>query len=593
MLTWIVTLLMLAIAAGQAHAQTPAPRKVAVVVGSNAAPAGRRLLRYTHDDARSVQQVLSSVGGFAAQDVHVLLDPTPADVLAQLDQEIAALGKAAPDALLLFYYSGHADEHALYPGGRALDFAQLRKRLDNEAVGVRVGIIDSCRGGAWTGTRGLSESEAFAVNVPMQLANEGSVLISSSSGLEDAHESSQLEGGFFTHYWNAGLRGAGDRNGDLTVTLTEAFDYARGLTIRDTAIHTQSAQHPSYRMNLRGQHDLALAQLSSSPTALSLSQDRGPMQLIGLDRGLMLLEIPAGKRSVRLSVPPGRYLVRVGADGQTRAHELEVKAGSAVTVAENELELIGSPELARRSFEPRPVSASTVPDGMWEIAFALGVQHGVKAAGLQLGDDDQSDVGGLFRVAHGFSDRLQWQLPLPAFAYRGGDAGGFEWIPWGGLLGFKVSGGTQAGVMTLGHVAAGVDLRWWMGSLASVQLTLGAASNFQTAEHHASRYAFGPTTWQVGALLGYSYFAGEAVTLSIAAGYAQYVLFEGGLPQSREQWQPLLLLGSVQSVALRQLPLVRVHLGDVVSLDGYAALTFDFAHHSTEETYMLGATFIW
>src|SRR6478735_4933359 len=60
-------------------------RRVAVVVGANLAPPGRVRLRYAHDDARRVVEVLLTVGGFNARDVAQLLDPSPEQLLTTLD----------------------------------------------------------------------------------------------------------------------------------------------------------------------------------------------------------------------------------------------------------------------------------------------------------------------------------------------------------------------------------------------------------------------------------------------------------------------------------------------------------------------------
>src|SRR5690606_38350696 len=145
---------------------------------------------------------------------------------------------------------------SIFPAGQALSYRDLRPRLDDERVALRIGVIDACRGGGLTGTRGLTEVEPYEVNLPMDGDARGGVLIASSSGLEDAHESEQLQGGFFTHHWNAGLRGAADVNGDRAVSIVEAFEYAKRLTVRDTAMHAPEPQHPSFHMNLRGRRDL-------------------------------------------------------------------------------------------------------------------------------------------------------------------------------------------------------------------------------------------------------------------------------------------------------------------------------------------------
>lgn len=189
----------------------PAERRIAVVVGSNRAVAGRAELRYAHDDARALADVLVEAGQFAPADVHVLLDPSPDAVLAALDEARALAADA--HAMVLFYYSGHADDHALYPGGAPLPLDALKVRLADERVGVRVGVIDSCRGGGWTQAKGLAVTKPFAVGLPA-LSSEGMALLASSSGLEDAHEAEALQGSFFTHHLVAGLRGAADQTGD-------------------------------------------------------------------------------------------------------------------------------------------------------------------------------------------------------------------------------------------------------------------------------------------------------------------------------------------------------------------------------------------
>ncbi len=236
--------------ASVATAEVDPTRKFAVIVGANAAVPGRQPLRYAHSDADNVADVLL-LSGVPQKNIHVLKDPEPNGVLNTIDLVLAALAGSKDPSILFFYYSGHADEKALFPRGKQLRLDALRSRLDSTDASIRIGVVDACRGGGWTGTKGLTETDVFEVTLPFDLSNEGSVLIASSSGLEDAHESEILQGSFFTHHWIGGLRGAGDRNQDQVVTLTEAFDYARFRTIRDTAIHTSVAQNPSFRMNLK------------------------------------------------------------------------------------------------------------------------------------------------------------------------------------------------------------------------------------------------------------------------------------------------------------------------------------------------------
>jgi hypothetical protein len=69
-MTWPIFSLLLA--------AVPDPTlRLAVVVGSNHAVEGRAPLRFAQGDARAVADVLQETGGFAKQDVNLLLEPGP------------------------------------------------------------------------------------------------------------------------------------------------------------------------------------------------------------------------------------------------------------------------------------------------------------------------------------------------------------------------------------------------------------------------------------------------------------------------------------------------------------------------------------
>jgi hypothetical protein len=334
-------------AAPPSPAGAPPALRVAVLVGANAAAPGRKPLLYSYQDVDRMSQVLQAVGGFRKEDVFLLRDPSPGGLVGALTAAVARM-RDRPESLLYFYYSGHADERALYPGGQPVALERLRALIDGAQVSVKIGVVDACRGGSWTRAKGLSPEEPFAVKWPVNLDAEGSVLIASSSGLEAAHESDQLQGSFFTYHFTAGLRGAADRNGNGEVTLTEAFDYAKEHTIHDTTTATPETQRPSYAVNLRGRRDLVLAQVAASPSTLSMWQSEGPLELIHAESGLTLLELPAGPRRVKLAVPPGAYLVRKRVAAGNLIKEIVVAAGATNVIAEEQLTLVGQARLAAK-----------------------------------------------------------------------------------------------------------------------------------------------------------------------------------------------------------------------------------------------------
>ena len=327
-----------------AAAEGQEARRFAVIVGANAGALGRPSLQYAHDDARAMADVLRTVGHFAPDDVRLLFDPRPEELLSTLD---VALGLAAAEprgAMVLFYYSGHADELSLYPSGRRLMLSALKNRLDGASATVRVGILDACRGGGWTGAKGLTPTASFEVAQPMLIESEGSVLIASSSGLENANEAQVLGGSIFTHHLLAALRGAADLSGEGEVSASEAFAYARELTVRDSAILTSTPQHPSFQVNLKGREDLPLTRVARSASVVAVRQQDGPLQLLEVASGRHVVEIPAGKRTATVALAPGRYLALKQERGRRFARAFEL--GPAMRFELDEATLMPAENLA-------------------------------------------------------------------------------------------------------------------------------------------------------------------------------------------------------------------------------------------------------
>jgi len=383
-----VVLLLGALTFGVSRAAAAAPqamRRVALVVGANAPPPGREALHFAHDDASGLASVLEQVGGFAADDVHVLLDPHPPELLAALDAVAKTAASAGRDVLFVFYYSGHSDGHALFPHGEPLALADLRERIEHLRARIRIGILDTCRGGAWTQAKGLSLGPPLSSADLMNVETEGTALVSSSSGLENAHETDAVHGSFFTHYLTVGLRGAADRAGDGNITLQEAFDYARERTVRDSARLAATPQHPSFDIALHGRQDIVLSVLASSASSLTLAPARAAVEIIQLPSGVTLADAPGGQGPVRVALPPGRYLVRSVVDGRVYAKEIEVRPGETVTLAAGQLEATGNDRLALKGSEasaseyaaafPAPwlERRLTLPAFAWSAGVALGV----------------------------------------------------------------------------------------------------------------------------------------------------------------------------------------------------------------------------
>ncbi len=561
-------------------------RRFAVIVGANKGAMGRSPLRHSHHDAQALGKVLVDVGGLRSDDVKVLLDPEPQVVLDSLDVALSSARSAGGESLVVFYYSGHADDEALYPNGKPLALRQIRSSLDDERATIRLGILDACRGGAWTRTKGFSEVEPFAVVEPQGLSSEGAVLIASSSGHENAHESDRLGGSFFTHHLVAGLRGAADRSGDGRVSLTEAFAFAQQGTIRDTAMISGSPQHPSFEMRLRGRNDVVLTQLDDASSVLHVDQSQGPLQLVQLDTGLIVVELPEGPRKARLALAPGGYVVRRrSGDRIVAAREITVESGKTVSIEEANLEVVGTQKLGSKGTNEWLVSEHTsLPRRVTELRASFGVSYnpGPSNTGIEF---KSSDWIGNFQYAVGITDRLM--LSGLALAYRFGDAGHREWLVSAGVRNFGFGFSSVESFIVNGTLGVGVDMRQWLSPTTS----LWAGVNAQSYGYFSGLRTRTFDNLTMGASLGVSHTFGEVVTVNLGASVDYTPILGAGLVGYLDppgSTGPTVVIGSALAPAGRALPLIQLHLSKHWSITGDVKLGFDLKNGKTWQSYTIG-----
>lgn len=200
----------------------------------------------------------------------------------------------------------------------------------------------------------------------------------------------------------------------LLTRFDEAIAYASRLTIRDTAARAPEPQHPSFDLRLRGRQDVVLAAPGGTKTLLTLEQTEGPLELVELSTGVVVLEATPGAQRLLLAVAPGDYLVRrVAADG-VRSREVSVRAGEASRVDEVSLTVRGEPLLSGKGASPPlhrwSLGASAGPtlgnaftvglkiEGRAELRFLTRLAVRLRAAGQQnfptgLRDQLQRDFG--------------------------------------------------------------------------------------------------------------------------------------------------------------------------------------------------------
>jgi hypothetical protein len=346
---------ILLLASGRARAI----ERYAVIIGNNVGARDEVTLRYAETDAARVYDVLKDLGGFRPENMiflrHEEASTARRALIAMNDRIRAAGGDSPSPAVLVVYYSGHADASALHLGSSLLELGELQQLVRGSSSAFRLLILDSCHSGALTRAKGGHSAPPIPIRLEEPLAGEGAVVLAASAADEDAQESDDIRSSFFTHYLVSGLVGAADADHDGKVTLEEAYHYAYESTLRASSRTLAGAQHPSFRYELHGQGGLVLTLVGADPRhrgLLDFPDGRAYLVMQEGADGAVVAEVGVNDRARRVDLPSGRYFVR----GRGRDHLLEgtvtVAAGEQHTVRDGELRRLEYARLVRKGGTP-------------------------------------------------------------------------------------------------------------------------------------------------------------------------------------------------------------------------------------------------
>ncbi|RKH69187.1 caspase family protein [Corallococcus llansteffanensis] len=371
--------LAFALVSTAAHADTL--HRFALIAGNDTGGGDTRPLSYARDDARKMHDLLTRLGGVAPSDAKLLLDDDAKDFLTALSdlEQRARTAQARGERTALFvYYSGHAKDGALRLGDSRLAFDALKRRLADAPVDIRIAILDSCRSGALTRTKGARKAPAFDVESGAARDARGVVILTSSAADEDSQESDALGGSYFSHHLASGLLGDADRSGDGRVTLFEAYSHAYARTVADTADSSAGPQHPTFSYDLAGNGDLVLTDLRASAEGLVVPGGAPPGSYYFVDPGgLVVAELDkAADTERRVALAPGTYRVKRRLSDRLRIGEVEIARGRTTVLEE--------PRLKDAPFSDDPVKgAGRGRDTWWAFGLTGGYQSFFDAATRQ------------------------------------------------------------------------------------------------------------------------------------------------------------------------------------------------------------------
>ena len=170
------------------------------------AAATRAPLLYAGADARKVHDILTRLGGVRPEDAQLLLDASARSCSPPWPASRARAAEAArrgERTALFFYYSGHAKDGALRLGRRA-SRSTAQGALAASPVDVRIAILDSCRSGALTRTKGARARPRSRSSPTAARDAKGLVILTSSTSDEDSQESDPWAAATSRTTWPAG-----------------------------------------------------------------------------------------------------------------------------------------------------------------------------------------------------------------------------------------------------------------------------------------------------------------------------------------------------------------------------------------------------
>lgn len=337
-------------------------QRFAVVIGNNEGQGSEPKLKFAETDAGKMRDVLRDLGDFPAGNIVFLSGESADDVRKAIvdANERVRQAVSSPDqqAVLVVYYSGHADATALHLGSTSFELRELEQLVRGSAANFRLLVVDACRSGALTRVKGGGKAAPVSIRADMSLASQGAVFLTASASGEDAQESDTLKGSFFTHYLVSGLRGAADRDFDGQVTLDEAYEHAYESTIRATSSSSIGVQHPTFRYEVRGQTQLVLTSPGTSAKSGKLSFPTGKtyLVLVGSDAGSVVGEIGDKATARSLTVRPGTYFIRARASDHLLEGTVEVASGGSLEVDDSQLKKAAFARLVRKGEAPIELS---------------------------------------------------------------------------------------------------------------------------------------------------------------------------------------------------------------------------------------------
>jgi len=382
--------------------------RLVLSVGHDRGDADQPRLRWSEAEAAEFADLMVQLGGVDPADVTVLAGPD-ADTLRSAVDDLAQRARLAPgDVEVVVYLSGHARDGALSLGGDGLPLAELRARIEEIPADSVVVVADACTSATVLRRKGVRALGGFTMDKPGAEGVQGRVWIASAGPSEPAYESDRSGGSLFARNLFAALRGAGDTDGDGTVTLSEAYAYLYARTLADALDQAGSPQRAHMETDTSGAGSLTWTTPGRGAARLLLPDDIAGAEvwIVDAERDRAVVEL-AEAAPGSIALYPGRFLVYVRRGGAARVTSFQVGPGGTHRLSgEGRLASLSPVRTRGGGFLPRRLELS----GIVRVRSPLG-PGGATVIGGGVSVDGQLTgvlrVGGTFTVAGGRFDAVR------------------------------------------------------------------------------------------------------------------------------------------------------------------------------------------
>jgi hypothetical protein len=362
--------------------------RLGLFVGANIGFGEDEPLAHAEQEAHDLARVFQDMGDLSRERTIVLQGitaPELREAMHRVEAQAREITARGDEAMLVFYYTGHASQEGLHLTGTLLPMDVLRRWLEDSTARVRLAFVDACESGSLARTRGGTPVEAIAISVDDALTMSGLAVVTSTGPMSVARESDSFGGGVFSRALLSGLRGSADGDGDGVVTLEEAYDHAFAETVIGTAGGSGAIQRPEYRYELEGVGQVVLTRIPERAAGLILPEElEGVYAVVSVANGQVVARIDKQPGEVRrLALPTGRYLVRKVRREDVLLAELDLVWGGDRWVDDAQMSAVslGDP-MARGGWAPRPLRLSGsftagtpyIQENPWALGGELGLR---------------------------------------------------------------------------------------------------------------------------------------------------------------------------------------------------------------------------